>query len=149
MLDVSYRNEMQGDVFRGLHGLGQSLGLVAQIMLGLELGSCPVHMTPAKSFIKHLWLFWMIVLSKIETFSEWSLSYARDSVSVESCDNTCGLRSKSRVTVEPHVHLMWLFDNLFKDGTWGGGFGRARKTSTDLLSRGYSSQPPPPPKEIV
>ena len=44
-------------LFRGLHGLGQCLGLVAQIMFGLELGSCPVHMTPTKRFIKHLWLF--------------------------------------------------------------------------------------------
>jgi hypothetical protein len=53
----------------------------------------------------------MIVLSKIETFFELRLSYARDPVSVQSCDITYVLRSKSRVTVELHVHLMWLFEN--------------------------------------
>jgi hypothetical protein len=31
----------------------------------------------------------MIVLSKIETFSELRLSYARHPLSVESCDSTC------------------------------------------------------------
>jgi len=123
-------------LFRGLHGLGQSLGLVAKIMFGLELGSCPVHMTPTKRFIKYLWLFLMIVLSKIETSSELRLSYARDAVCcVESCDSTCGLRNKSRVTVELLANLMWLFENWFKDRIWGVGFGRARNTSTDFLSR--------------
>jgi len=70
-------------------------------------GSCHTNQT----FYKTSLAFWMIVLSKIETFSELRLFYARGPVSVQSCDNTYGLRSKSRVTVELHVHLMWLFEN--------------------------------------